>query len=362
MLKGLALCLLIATVAAAQDTTATERVNVVSQLADGKILHKGVGFLFDDHTLVCSYADVKDAFRIRIEWEDASAFTSRLIAFNESIDVALFQIGAGGPLPALLGSSKMLAKGDPVTFWVEQNGDWDQATGTVSEISDMGKGYDRITVASATLPSHSSPLYNSKQQIVGWINGKSATPLERIAQLAEKQNQTITPRRSKGSTAVWKFQKPPVPTNSDSPDMGDMIALQGPTSFPFRIDVPHAWKTSAYKPSTNFLLRIEDSHSGICAELRVTRLPDGDLLTGIDRTEALVFGNLLRSEMDPYSTDHFTGFRAAYEDSDAGNSYGVDVFYTAFSGNLYILSVAYPQNIQSEVAPLIEQIFSSLRN
>jgi len=361
MFKGIAFCLLLATTAAAQDVTGADRVNVVSLLEDGKIDRTGPGFLYDEHTLVCSYSDVKGALQLRIESQGASAFTNSLIVFNESMDVAVLRINEDVLSATPLGNLNSLAIGDPVTFWAEQNGEWRIAEGTVREITDTGKGYDLISVDSAVFSPHGSPLYNTKKQVVGWIQGQSAVPLGRIAQLAERKSESLTIRQYKGSSTVWKFQKPAIPLNNTTPDVREMITLRGPSAYPFRIDLPHAWKTRAYKPSSNFLLRTEDPQSGICAELRATRLGDRDLLTGIDKTEPLVFTNLLRSQMVPYSTTHFTGFRAQYEDSDSVRLYAVDVFYTAFSGNLYILSVAYPQNVQSDITELIEQIFSSLR-
>jgi hypothetical protein len=342
------------------DVSQANRVTVVSISPDGKISHSGLGFLFNSRTLICSYSDVKGESQIRVDFNETKAYTNRLIAWNEGMDLAVLHIAEELPAEMSLGNSNTLAIGDPVSFWLEAKRDWVLSSGTVRTISDTGKGYNLISVDTASPANHSVPLYNSRMQIVGWLRGKNAVPLEMIAQLAEKQNENVTILEARSSQTGWKFQKPGSSGALTFPEVAEMITLHGPASYPFRIDLPQAWKARAYEPLHRFLLHSEDSKSGICAELRVMH-SGRDLLGGIDQIETIVFAGLLRSELIPYSTNHFTGFRAQYEDTDSSNAYGLDVFYTSFSGNLYILSVSYPQSYQDQIGALNEQIFSSFR-
>jgi hypothetical protein len=277
------------------------------------------------------------------------------------MDLAVLHVADELPSESQLGNSNTLAIGDPVSFWIEAKGDWTLSSGKVRNISDTGKGYNLITIDSASPANRSVPLYNARMQIVGWLHGKSALPLDMISQLAEKQNENITILEAKASQTGWKFQKPHGAAVYSFPEIEEMMTLHGPAAYPFRVDLPQAWNARVSQPMHRFVLRSEDQKSGICAELRVMHSGDADILGGIDRIETIAFAGLLRSELIPYSTSHFTGFRAQYEDADFSDPYGVDVFYTSFSGNLYALSVSFPQNYQDQISTLVEQIFSSFR-
>jgi len=358
MLKELIFFLLLAGTVSAQELN---RVTVESLQPDGKITKSGLGFFYDSRTLVCSYSEVKNAAKIRVRAGDSIAFSNRVLGLNEDMDVAVLQISEEWPSEYKIGNSNLLAIGDAISFSIESKGQWTSVAGKVQSITDTGKGFNLIFIQSASSANRSVPLYNTQNQVVGWLQGGRAVPLEMIAQLAEKSGENVTYLQANTGGAQWKFKKPPAAAGAEVPQVGDMITFYGPTAFPFRIDLPQTWRSRAYKPSPGFLLRTDDPQTGVCAELRAMHASNSDILEGIDRTETTAFPGLSRSELIPFSTNHFTGFRAQYEDSDSRNPFRMDVFYTAFSGNFYVVSVSYPQTYEDKISVLVDQIFSSFR-
>ena len=345
----------------AQDTEIleTNRITITSLKSSGEPLKTGFGFLYDETTIVCSYADVKGAAKVQVQWDGSSAYTNQLLSFNESMDIAILAAEEEIPAVTPIISSNMLAIGDKVSYWTQKNGRWELTPAAVHEILDTGKGYDLILIESSTYSARSTPLYHSSGKVVGWVQGKRAIPMETIAALAEKQNESIPIMELNRIDPQWKFEKPASSNAAGHFKFSEMKTVSGPKAFSFKLELPEYWASKVSERSGRFHLL--SGESGVMVEVRVLSIGDDDVLAAIEKSETMIFGDLLRSELIPYSVDYLTGFRASYEDSDPLNPYAMQVFYTASAKNFYILSVSYPKRIEEKIRSFVDQIFSSFR-
>jgi hypothetical protein len=341
------------------DILQTNRITITSLNSSGEVLRTGFGFLYDETTIVCSYSDVKGAAKVQVQWNSASAYTNRLLSFNESMDIAVLATEEEIPAITPIISSNTLAIGDKVSYWTQKNGRWELTSAAVHEILDTGKGYDLILIESSTYSARSTPLYHSNGKIVGWVQGKRAIPMETIAAFAEKQNESIPITDLNRVDPQWKFEKPVSSNAAKHFKFSEMKRVSGPKPFSFKLDLPAHWvsKVSEYSGKFHFL----SSESGVMVEVRALSIGDDDVLAAIEKSETMIFADLLRSELIPYSVDYLTGFRASYEDSDPLNPYAMQVFYTASAQNFYILSVSYPKKMEEVIGSFVDQIFSSFR-
>ena len=334
------------------------RLQVSAVNSSGVVLRKGLGFLYDEKTIVCSYTDIQGAARIEVDSGEGSTFTSDLLAFQEAMDLAILSAPEELPGVAHLVSSSTVGIGDSVSYWTERNASWEKASGKVYQILDTGKGYSLILIESSNYSSRSTPLFDSDGRTVGWLQGKRAIPMETIAKFAERQASRIPVSEMNKLTNGWKFQKPATSVIR-SPAQSQMVQVSGPGSHPFRLNLPSNWTPKVLTSRGRFHVRYE--HSGVCIEVRATPLQEDNILAALEREENLVFTDFSRAEMTPYSADYLTGFRASYEDNDPLKPYSLDVFYTSSANQLYLVSIAYPKSEQQNMADLVDQIFASFR-
>ncbi len=331
----------------------------IASVQIGKQTRTGLGFLYDETTVVCSYSDVKGASQIQVQWGGRSTNANRLISFNESMDLAILAAQEEIPVVTPIASSSTLAAGDRISYWREREGNWELSKGSVHEILDSGKGYNLILIESNNYSTRSTPLYNEEGKIVGWLQGKRAIPMETIAFFADKQAGSIS-INDLAANPSWKFTKPSSGSSQSGLSFDEPKTVSGPATFPFKVNLPGDWEPKVSGGPVKFHVRYE--RSGICVEIRAIPLgEDDDLLTALSQMESFIFPDFLRAELIPYSAENLTGFRAHYEDSDPMNPYELQTFCTSFSGNLYLLSISYPKKIEEEMKPLVERIFSSFR-
>ncbi len=363
MFKATITVLLMAGSAFALDAGLWEKnkVTVSSHLPDGQILRKGMGFLFDETTVVCSYTDVKGAAQLRVQWDGHERTTNRVISYSEEMDLIVIGTEEELPLAITLGSSSMLAIGDPVLFWQTKDGAVELLETTVEDVIDTGKGYDVLRIQIDPEPRSPSPLYNSSGKVVGWLQGKRAIPIETIAMMLQNKEIPVLISDLNNAEGSWKLKKLRGESQETSFRVSELQTLRGSSIFPFRIDLPEHWKHQQYKFSGRLLLRSEGRLSGILVEVRAEDPVSDDLIAAIERTETLIFTDLARSEMIPYSADHLTGFRARYEDSDPEQPHSLVAFYTMSAGKFYVVSVWFPASLADQARALIDQILSSFR-
>jgi hypothetical protein len=344
----------------AQDTDILEinRITIISLNSSGEVLKTGFGFLYDETTIVCSYSDVKGAAKVQVQWDGTSAYTNRLLSFNESMDIAILDADEIGAMTPIIGSNT-LAIGDKVSYWTEKNGRWELIPAAVHEILDTGKGYDLILIESSTYSSRSTPLYHSSGKIVGWVQGKRAIPMETIASFAEKRNGSIPITDINRIDPQWKFEKPASSNAAAHFKFSEMKTVSGPKAFSFSLELPEQWVSKVSERHGTFHFRTRES--GVMVEVRAMSIGNDDVLPAIEKSETMIFSGLIRSELIPYSVDYLTGFRAYYEDSDPLNPYAMQAFYTASAQNFYILSVSYPKKVEEKMRSFVDQIFSSFR-
>ena len=325
---------------------------------DDREIRTGLAFPYDETTVVCSYSDIKGAARIRIRGIDATIETSDLLAFSETMDLAILSVPEELPIASNIVSSSTLNLQDRVSYWIDQSGRWMRVSGTIHQMADTGKRNNVILIDSASQSNGSSPLYDLKGRVVGWIRGKRAIPMDTIASLVEKQTGKIKMSEINSLSAGWKFTKP---ERIQSPLRlsAAFIQVSGPASFPFRMDLPEGLTPTVSVSGSKFHVRYE--HSGVCVEVRATPLQENDVIRALTREENLIFTDFLRAELVPYSVEYLTGFKASYEDTDPLDPYALEVFYTVSSNHLYLVSIGYPRHRQEEVSDLIEKIFASFR-
>jgi hypothetical protein len=354
------LCILCAEINA-QDTDIllTNKITITSLNPSGEVLKTGFGFLYDETTIVCGYSDVKGAAKVQVQWNGTSAYTNRLLSFNESMDLAVLAAEEEIPVITPIIGSNTLAIGDKVSYWTQKNGHWQMTPAAVHEILDTGKGYDLILIESSTYSSRSTPLYHSSGKIVGWVQGKRAIPMETIASFVEKRNESILITDLNQIDPRWKFEKPASKNRAGLLKFSEMKTVSGPKAFSFKLELPKDWVSKVSDRSGRF--HFQSGESGVMIEVRAMPIGDENVLGAIEKSETMIFADLLRSELTPYSVDYLTGFRAYYEDSDPLNPYAMQAFYTASAQTFYILSVSYPKKIEEKIRAFIDQIFSSFR-
>lgn len=362
ILRRILYCFLIPLSLAAQEeeTVYTNRVTISAIDQRGKTIRSGIGFLYDENTVVGSYSDVKGSAGVRVEWDGVSVAANRMIAFSESMDLAVLAADEEIPVVTPIGSSTTLALGDKISYWIEREGKPELTRGAVHQIMDTGKGYDLILVESANYASRSTPMYNTDGKIVGWLQGKRAIPMETIAGFAERETSGIAIPEINQAQPPWKFSKPAGVPEATELSFSEMKSVTGPAAFPFQLDLPGDWEVKVLSASGKFHVRYE--RSGVCVEVRAIALGEHqDVYNALSEIENVVFTDFLRADLIPYSAEYLTGFRASYEDNDAMNPYSLQVFFTSSAQKLYLLSVCYPRKIEEELKPFVEQIFASFR-
>jgi hypothetical protein len=340
-----------------------EKNKVVVEAFDekGQFLRSGLGFVWDEATIVCSYRNVQGASLIKVLLNGLKSYTNRLISFNDLFDLAVLKAEEEMPEASPLGSSDMVASGDTIYFLVREKTKWQVREAMVEGWTDTGKGYEMIRLQT-TPASEPSPLYNSSGKIVGWFpTGSLGIPLEAIGSFVSKKTSTVSLAEVKDPSRIWALKLiPEHPEAAAKWESPEMKSVSGNVQFPFQVDVPKHWQQQRVALSDKFLLRVFEENFGFCVELRILPPRSDDLPSAIERAETLLFSNLGRSNLVPFSARHLTGFRAAYEAMDPEAKYSLGVFYTMSRKYLYVLSLIYPPKYQEEAEILFDQIVSSL--
>src|SRR3990172_13153522 len=356
------LCLAIFLPVHAEELTvpeAIEKGKVYVEAFDrtGKFLRAGLGFVWDQGTVICSYSNVKGASTIKLAAGETRNYSNRLISYSRPFDLAVLkaeeEIGEAIPL----GSSDMLSAGDSIYYFLRKKGKWQLLGGVVKGWIDSGKGYELIRLQLAEEVAESadpSPLYNGAGKVVGWLNrGSIALPLEAVGNIVGEKSVTVSLAEMSDGSGVWaprKVKEREIPDKQW--EMPEMSRQEGTRLFPFRVDMPRYWKIERVTIGERFLLRAVDDEFGVCVELRILPAASDGLILAIEQAEARIFPGLNRSHLIPYSADPITGFRAEYEDLE--NGYSTSIFYTISRQKFYALSISYPQKYKELVLPLIE--------
>jgi hypothetical protein len=347
-----------------QDSSETENLNfdpvtVTGVGSGGNDLRTGLGFLYDETTLVCSFSDVKGATRVRIAIGDVTSYSTRVQAFSEAMDLAVLSLPQEMAITSPIVSSGTVPVNNAVWYLVDRGTGWERAKGTVHQILDTGKGHHLILIESGTYSRRSSPLYDSDGRIIGWLQGKRAIAMETIAAFAEKSSAGMEITEIHSNQNPWKFVKPATSERKDQLIFSSLRGVSGPAAFPFRLQLPDGSPPVISIKQSQFHARYE--YGPITVEVRAAPLNDANIIAAIAREENLGFTDFLRVEMTPFSADYVTGFLAFYEDTDPFRPYKLQVFYTSFRDSLYFVSVAYPEEGQHGAGDFARQVFASFR-
>lgn len=351
-----------------KDDVEKNKVSVLAFDDQGNILRSGVGFLWDEKSLVCAYSTVKGASTIKLEDTGLHSYSTRLISFNDAYDFAILKTEEEDMEPSLLAGSDTLAVGDRVYFFHREKGKWQFTEALVRGWMDSGQGYEtiRLQKSSQSTPGSDvsydpSPLYNESAKVIGWVYRESlALPLKAMSGYVEEPNTSIALTDVKAPSDVWAAQKVKESVPSDVPfECCQMVFAEGTKQYPFRIQFPEQWKYQTYPQAARFLLRAKDFTYGVSLELRIFPQQTEDLVSAIDRIETLIFSGMPRSELVPYSSDHLTGFKAIYDEPNQMNGYSRVVFYVMSKNRFCILSITYPQKHSEEMTSVIEMVLAS---
>lgn len=341
------------------------RVIVEAFDSTGHLLHSGLGFVYDEDTIISSYRDVQGASLIEVHLHGEKMSSNRLISYNDLFDLAVLKAEDEIPLEQEPAGTSVLGTGDSVYFYSRKGESWERTSASVKGFLDSGKGYEIIQLVTPGTPARveASPLYNAAGKTVGWLSRDStAVSIRTIAQiLSAKTGSVPLPEVGSGEKKCGSRKWRTKIEGSENLFFPDWVLVRGTAAYPFQIELPTEWGFQRKTESRRFLLEAFDERFGICITLRVSPQPTDDLRDAIERTETLLFSGFSRSVLDPYSADHFTGFLAHYEDLDPDSNYAMDNFYAMSGSNFYILSLQHPVVLQDQIQLLIEQLVSSLR-
>ncbi|HJZ11875.1 MAG TPA: hypothetical protein VJ521_06985 [Acidobacteriota bacterium] len=330
--------------------------------ANGKFLRKSLGFLWDEATVICSFSGVKDASVIEVKTDGSRNSMNRLMTYNAAFDLAVLKTEEEFQETPVLGSSNLVAAGDRIHYFSRQQDRWLRVDASVKDWVDSGQGYQFMRLA---VPQQNvfepSPVYNAQDKVVGWINrGGTAIPLEAIDALVSERNVSVPLDDFKRRSDSWmprkRTMKGSIAKTWKQPEMTEKT---GTSRFPYTCVVPKGWDHQESSQGDRYLFRSFDEASGINIELRIFPSSGGDMMSTIEEAEARIFTGVSRASLVPYSAQGFTGFMANYDDLEA--AYITSVFYTMFRKNVYALSVAFPQKLEQQINPLLDQVLSSLR-
>ena len=342
----------------AQETISQSKVVVEGMDSSGKVLHSGLGFVWDQNTIICSYAAVRGATSIRASSDGWSTQLNRLISYNEVFDIAVFEAQDEIPQDVELGNSEMLVSGNSVFYFSRDKEGWHVQPATVKAWAESGSGYEMIRLQTQQI-AEASPVYNSSANVVGWVLPNStAVPLKAIDALMQQKSAALLLPEVSTRKDFWDLKlRKPTATAKDELELSEYNTVRGPDQFPFHVDLPVNWQTQTSTEPSRCLMRAADSKFGISTEVRVVPVQTDDLRAEVERVEIMLFPQLSRNDLQPFSSDHFTGFKARYEN----DQYSASVFYAMSGRNLYIAAVTSPHNYSEEIEPLISHIFASLR-
>ena len=328
-------------------------VRIHAHNAQGTQLRDGLGFLWDDHTVVTSYSAVQGASWIKVEVEGESVVAGELVSFSKLFDIAFLRTAEELPEGRLFGSSDTLAAGDSAFFFTQDKGTWKLKETHLKKWEDSGQGFVWLYFPEVN-SSSASPLFNKTGKIVGWFPGKSpAIPLKAVfAQMADR-SAPIPLQEFTAWEKFWNVLK--IPTKAVDKQSTELLPLKKISSPNFEIGIPQNWEHETSEQKNHYLLLAASPQSGISLAMRVVPAQTGDLNLETERAELLLFPGIRRKDMDPAMVGGISGLQAQYEDAQGFTSTS---FYGLSSGHLCILTVTYPSAMK--VDSLLDELYSSV--
>jgi hypothetical protein len=334
----------------------TPEVRIHAHNAQGAPLGDGLGFVWDDHTVVTSYSAVRGASWIKVEVDGESLIAGELISFSKVFDIAFLHTSQELPEGRLFGSSDTLAAGDSAFLFTQDKGIWKLKETHLKKWEDSGHGFVWLYFPEMTSES-ASPLFNRTGKIVGWFPGKSpAIPLKAVfAQIADK-SAPVSLQEFTTWEKFWNVLKlPSKVADKQSMELLPVKKISGPERFRFDIGIPQNWEHETSQQRDHFLLLAASRQSGISLGMRVVPAQTGDLNLETERAELLLFPGIPRKAMDPAMVGGISGLEAQYEDDQGFTS---TTFYGMSSGHLYVLTITYPATLK--VDSLLDELYSSV--
>jgi Trypsin-like peptidase domain len=331
----------------------TPEVRIHAHNAQGSQLRDGLGFLWDDHTVVTSYSAVQGASWIKVEVEGENVVAGELVSFSKLFDIAFLRTAEELPEGRLFGSSDTLAAGDSAFLFAQDKGTWKLKETHLKKWEDSGQGFVWLHFPEMNSGS-ASPLFNKTGKIVGWFPGKSpAIPLKAIfAQMADRSAPISLPEFTTWEK-FWNVLK--VPAKATDKKEAELLPLKKISGPHFEIGIPRNWEHQTSQQKNHYLLLAASRQSGISLAIRVVPAETGDLNLETERAELLLFPGTPRKDMDPAMVGGISGLEAHYEDAQG---FASTSFYGLSSGRLCILTVTYPSTMK--VNALLDKLYASV--
>jgi hypothetical protein len=335
------------------------RVIVEAIDSGGRSLRSAPGFVWDDTTVVTTCSALEGAARLQIHAGDFNAPADRMTSCSSALDLAMVRTGEEMPLEPLLAGADILSTGDTVYYFPSPAAGSQVGQARVKGWTDSGLGFELAQLDPKPVGVR-SPLLSAAGKVVGWVSEGLVVPLRGIYMSLAGHEGEITLRDLGAGQKFWSlYRAQPSASKDEIPETTAMKTLNGPAACRFRIAVPESWSSDMSTRGSNCLLMAMHGRFGATLALRVSLQQSDDLVQELERVETLMLPGMSRSDMAPFTTDHFTGMRAVYEDPAPGHETTV---FTAISGRqLYVLTLTYPQKFASGIEPLVEEILSSFR-
>jgi hypothetical protein len=330
-------------------------VRIHAHNAHGDPLRDGLGFVWDDHTVVTSYSAVQGASWIKVELQGETLVAGELVSVSKLFDIAFLRTAQELPEGRLFGSSDTLAAGDSAFLFTQDNGVWKLKETHLKNWEDSGQGFVWLYFPEMNSRS-ASPLFNKTGKIVGWFPGKSpAIPLKAIFSQVADRSSPVTLQEFATWEKFWNVLKIPSKTADVRAELLPAKKFAGPDTFRFEIGIPQNWEHETSQKKDHYLLLAASQQSGISLGMRVVPAQTGDLNLETERAELLLFPGIPRRDMDPTVVGGISGLQAQYEDSQGFISTS---FYGLSSGRLCILTITYPSTMK--VDSLLDELYSSV--
>lgn len=334
----------------------TPEVQIHAHNAQGARLRDGLGFVWDDHTVVTSYSALQGASWIKVEIDGESLVAGELVSFSKIFDIAFLRTAEELPEGRLFGSSDTLAAGDSAFLFTQDKGTWKLKETHLKKWEDSGQGFVWLYFPEVNSGS-ASPLFNKTGKIVGWFPGKSpAIPLKAVfAQVADKSS-PVSLQEFTTWEKFWNVLRiPSKNADKQSVELLPVKKISGPDTFRFEMGIPQNWEHETSQQKDHFLLLAASRQSGISLGMRVVPAQTGDLNLETERAEVLLFPGIPRKDMDPAMVGGISGLQAQYEDEQGFVS---TTFYGLSSGRLCILTITYSSTLKAD--SLLDELYSSV--
>jgi hypothetical protein len=334
----------------------TPEVRIHAHNAQGAQLRDGLGFVWDDHTVVTSYSAVQGASWIKVEVAGESLVAGELVSFSKLFDIAFLRTSQELPESRLFGSSDTLAAGDSAFLFTQDKGVWKLKETHLKKWEDSGHGFVWLYFPEISSGS-ASPLFNKTGKIVGWFPGKSpAIPLKAVFAQMSDRSAPVPLQEFATWEKFWNVLKIPSKTaDKQSAELLPLKKISGPETFHFQIGIPQNWENQTSQQKDHYLLLAASRQSGVSVGMRVVPALTGDLNLETERAELLLFPGIPRKDMDPAMVGGISGLQAQYEDEQGFVS---STFYGLSSGHLCILTITYPSTLKAD--SLLEELYSSV--